>query len=72
MSGLILEFSDIVQKIEEKLNDLNGEEVAEKFNNICDETVEYLGDGQWEVIGSEHTDLKANMIALFPRDYGDS
>lgn len=67
-AGKIYDSSELFQKIEDKLYDLDGEQVARIFNDITNETVEYVGNDQWEVVGSEETDIGVAMKELFPED----
>jgi len=47
-SGDVLSMQDVVDNIAEVLQGMEGEQVAEVYNNLCSDTIEYKGDSLWE------------------------
>lgn len=50
---------DVFAEIQEAMTELDGEQVADIYNQICDKNIEYEGDGIWihvDRIGVLHVD----------------
>ena len=44
-----VDFIELVDRMMEDLEMIDGDTLAECFNTVCAEKAKYLGDGQWEL-----------------------
>ena len=49
----MIDFDEVMKNIREAMESLDGEEVANVHNSICDTKIEYDEDSLWNVVSTE-------------------
>jgi len=54
----IFDFDEVVKRVSDTMDSLDGEEISEFHNTVHHEKIKYIGDNTWELTGED--DLNAN------------
>jgi DNA-binding protein Fis len=52
----MIDFFKVMEDIRDAMESLDGEEVANVYNLICDNKIKYIEDSIWESIETEQTE----------------